>query len=161
MDTLREIRMSKHLTQQQASAMLGVSLRSYSAYENDASKVGTLKYQYLADLLDRYVALDEEHGILTVEEIRAACRTVFAGYPVKYAILFGSYAKGTASGTSDVDLLISTEVTGLRFFGIAERLRTALKKKIDLLDLGQLHDNPVLLDEILKDGIRVYEQPKA
>ena len=60
-----------------------------------------------------------------------------------------------------MDLLISTEVTGLRFFGIAERLRTALKKKIDLLDLGQLHDNPVLLDEILKDGIRVYEQPKA
>ena len=78
--------------------MLGVSLRSYSAYENDASKVGTLKYQYMADLLDRYVALDEEHGILTVEEIRAACRTVFAGYPVKYAICSAPMQRGRLRG---------------------------------------------------------------
>ena len=55
-------------------------------------------------------------------------------------------------------MLISTEVTGLRFFGIAERLRTALKKKVDLLDLKQLSENRDLIDEILKDGIKVYEQ---
>ena len=46
----------------------------------------------------------------------------------------------------------------MRFYGIAERLRTELKKKVDLLDLRQLTNNNELLDEILKDGIRVYEQ---
>ena len=79
-------------------------------------------------------------------------------YDVKYCILFGSYAKGKATEKSDVDLLISTEIVGLRFFGIAERLRETLHKKVDLLDLRQLADNQALIDEILKDGVRVYEQ---
>lgn len=158
METLREVRTSKKLTQQQACAMLGVSLRSYIAYENDVSKANTIKYRYMIDTLNNYVALDEEHGVLSLKEIKEKCKAVLDGYNVKYAILFGSYAKGTATETSDVDLLISTEVTGLRFFGLAERLRTELKKKVDLLDLKQLNDNPVLLDEILRDGIRIYEQ---
>jgi predicted nucleotidyltransferase len=77
-------------------------------------------------------------------------------YSVKYCILFGSYAKGSANEKSDVDLVISTEVTGLRFFGIAERLRRELHKKVDLLDLRQLNNNAELLDEILKDGVKIY-----
>ncbi|MBQ5541963.1 MAG: nucleotidyltransferase domain-containing protein, partial [Erysipelotrichales bacterium] len=32
-------------------------------------------------------------------------------------MLFGSYAKGTASDQSDVDLLVGADVRGLRFFG--------------------------------------------
>ncbi len=158
MSTLKELRIAKGLTQEGASALLGVSLRSYKTYENDESKIGTLKYNYMVEQLEKQVALDEEHGILTIDEIKSACKTVLNEYSVKYCILFGSYAKGSASEKSDVDLLISTEITGLRFFGIAERLRTALHKKIDLLDLKQLTDNRDLIDEILKDGIKVYEQ---
>ncbi len=158
MSTLRELRIEKKLTQQQASTMFGISLRSYITYENDASKVGTMKYNYMVDALDKYIALDETHGILTLDEIRARCKKVLDGYSVKYCILFGSYAKGCPDETSDVDLLISTDVTGLRFYGIAERLRNELKKKVDLLDLRQLTINQPLLDEILKDGIRIYEE---
>lgn len=158
MSTLKELRLSKNLTQAQACAILGVSLRSYKSYENDEAKAGTLKYKYMVELLEKHISIDEEHGILTLDAIKAACEKVLGEYTVKYCILFGSYAKGTAKETSDVDLLISTDVTGLRFFGIAERLRTELHKKVDLLDLKQLKDNSGLLDEILKDGIKVYEQ---
>ena len=160
MSTLKELRMEKGLTQQQASALLGVSLRSYITYENDESKAGTFKYRYMVETLDKQIMFDEEHGILTVEKIKQECSAVLSEYPVKYCILFGSYAKGSATETSDVDLLISADVTGLRFFGIAERLREQLKKKVDLLDLRQLNNNPELLDEILKDGVRIYEQPE-
>ena len=156
MSELKKLRMSKKLTQEEASALLGVSLRSYKTYENDESKKTTLKYRYLLDTLEKYNDLDEEHGILTIDDIKNACKTVFDEYSVKYCILFGSYAKGKATETSDVDLLISTDVTGLRFFGIAERLRTDLHKKVDLLDLRQLNNNEALLDEILKDGIKIY-----
>lgn len=148
------------MTQKKASELLGVSLRTYKSYENDTSKVNTLKYNYMISELEKYVALDEEHGILSLEDIKNACGDVFREYPVGYCILFGSYAKERATEKSDVDLLISTDVTGLRFFGIAEKLREKLKKKVDLLDLNQLTRNPVLLDEILKDGIKVYEQPE-
>ena len=161
MSTLKKLRISKGLTQEEASALLGVSLRSYKTYENDEGKIGTLKYNYMVDQLEKYVTLDEEHGILTIDEIKNACKSVLDEYSVKYCILFGSYAKGKASEKSDVDLLLSTEVTGLRFFGIAERLRNALHKKVDLLDLKQLTNNQDLLDEILKDGIRIYEQPEG
>ena len=158
MSTLKALRISKKLTQKQACELLGVSLRSYKEYENDEAKVNTLKYRSMVNELEKYTALDEEHGILTMDEIKRACRKVLDEYSVKYCILFGSYAKGTPTETSDVDLLISTDVTGLRFYGIAERLREALCKKVDLLDLRQLTENRDLLDEILKDGVRVYEQ---
>ena len=158
MSYLKDLRIQKKLTQQQASELLGISLRSYKSYENDASKAGSLKYNYMVEKLEQYTAVDEEHGILTLDEIKEACKAVLDNYSVKYCILFGSYAKGIAGETSDVDLLISTDVTGLKFYGIVEQLRTALCKKVDLLDLKQLTANPELIDEILKDGVKVYEQ---
>lgn len=158
MSTLKQLRLSKKLTQQQAATILGVSLRSYKEYENNEVKVGTLKYRSMVSELEKYVVLDEEHGILTLDEIKQGCKAVLDEYDVKYCILFGSYAKGKATEKSDVDLLVSTEIVGLKFFGIAERLRETLHKKVDLLDLRQLVDNQALIDEILKDGVRVYEQ---
>lgn len=158
MSTLKELRISKKLTQKQACDLLGVSLRSYKEYENNSDKVGTLKYRSMVNELEKHIVLDEEHGLLSVNEIKKACKKVLDGYDVKYCILFGSYAKNTATEKSDVDLLISTEISGLRFYGIAERLRDELHKKVDLLDLRQLTDNCNLLDEILKDGVKVYEQ---
>ena len=158
MSTLKQLRLSKKLTQQDVATILGVSLRSYKDYENNESKAETFKYRSMVSELEKYVVLDEEHGILTLGEIKEGCKAVLNEYDVKYCILFGSYAKGKATEKSDVDLLISTEIVGLKFFGIAERLREALHKKVDLLDLRQLADNQALIDEILKDGVRVYEQ---
>ena len=146
------------MTQKEASAIVGVSLRSYKDYENEESKVGTLKYNYMLQLLEKDIELDEEHGVLTIEDIKSGCRSVLEQYEVKYCILFGSYSKGVATELSDVDLLISTEITGISFFGIAERLRKVLRKKIDLLEVRQLSNNQQLLDDILRDGIKVYEQ---
>ena len=75
---------------------------------------------------------------------------------MKYAYLFGSYAKGRATGKSDVDILVSTSVTGIEFFGLVEELRTELHKKVDVLDNNQLKGNLELTEEILKDGIKIY-----
>ena len=156
MATLREIRAKKNLTQKEASEYLGVSLRSYKMYENEEERKNVIKYKYMVEQLEKYIELDEEHGILSFEEIKKACDTVFREYNVKYCILFGSYARGKAKEISDVDLLVSTDAKGLKFFGMAERLRQELHKKVDLLDFNQLSGNEELLEEILKDGIRIY-----
>ena len=92
------------------------------------------------------------------DDIVSVCQNIFKEYPVHYCYLFGSYAKGNATEKSDVDLLVSTDVRGLKFYGLAEKLRTELKKNVDLLHLDQLKDNPELLDEILKDGEKIYDQ---
>ncbi|MCQ2462143.1 MAG: nucleotidyltransferase domain-containing protein [Clostridia bacterium] len=153
---LKEVRKSKGLTQTQAAKLCSVSLRSYSTFENDADKEHTLKYQYMLDTIEKYGVIDETHGILDIDRIKEKCVQVFSQYDISYCYLFGSYAKGKASESSDVDLLISTPVTGLRFFGMAEELRDALGKKTDVLDSRQLVNNPELTEEILKTGVKIY-----
>ena len=74
MSTLKQLRLSKKLTQQEAAAVLGVTLRSYKEYENNENKSGTLKYRLMVNELEKLVVLDEEHGILTIDEIKDSVR---------------------------------------------------------------------------------------
>ena len=156
MTDLKELRMEKKMTQQEVADLVGISLRSYKSYENDEEKKDTLKYRYMVEQLSKINYIDEEHGVLEVEDIRRKCAKVFANYEVNFCYLFGSYAKGKATETSDVDLLISANVKGLKFYGLVEEIRTALGKKVDVLDMNQLKDNLELTEEILRDGIKVY-----
>lgn len=156
MNELRKLRVEKNMTQKEAAERIGVSLRSYVTYENDDINKNSAKYRFLLAEIEKINRLDEEHGVLSEEEIERACSEVFAEYDVEYCYLFGSYAKGKASGKSDVDLLISTKVTGLKFFELVEKLREALHKKVDALDLKQVMKNEKLLNEVLREGIRIY-----
>ena len=154
--TLRELRKYKGITQQQAADFLGVPLRTYSNYENDCKKQTSIKYKYMVEKLYSYGYIDEENGVLTIEEIKKVCVNILSKYPVEYCYLFGSYAKGKATAQSDVDLLVCTTVSGLQFYGLVEELRENLKKKVDVLDQKQIVDNFELTNEILKDGIKIY-----
>ncbi len=153
---LKELRIEKKMTQQEVADLVGISLRSYKSYENDEEKQDTIKYKYIVEQLSKINYIDEETGILELEDIARKCSNVFEKYEVNFCYLFGSYAKGKATATSDVDLLISADIKGLKFFGLVEEIRTALHKKVDILDMNQLKDNIELTEEILKDGIKIY-----
>lgn len=154
--TLRELRKNKGITQQQAADFVGVPLRTYSNYENDFKKQTSIKYKYMVEKLYTYGYIDEENGVLTLEEIKKVCVSILSKYPVEYCYLFGSYAKGKAKPSSDVDLLVYTTLSGLKFYGLVEELREQLRKKVDVLDQKQIIDNFELTNEILKDGIKIY-----
>lgn len=156
MVNLKELRIEKNLTQQEVADLVGISLRSYKSYENDKGKQDTIKYNYIVEVLSKINYIDEETGILEIEDIKRKCSQIFEGYEVNFCYLFGSYAKGKATPASDVDLLISTNIKGLKFYGLVEEIRTALHKKVDILDLNQLKDNIELTEEILNDGIKIY-----
>ena len=121
-----------------------------------AALIPKSKISEIFEMLEKYGIIDEEHGLLTVEKIKETCAPLFEQYGVKYAYLFGSYAKKRATEQSDVDLLISMPVNGLRFYELVEALREALKKRVDLLDETQLDNNNALVKEILQDGIKIY-----
>ncbi len=154
--TLKELRTEKGLTQEACAKVVGVPLRTYIRYESDEGRRNNIKYRYIFEMLQKYGVIDEEHGLLTVEKIKETCAPLFEQYGVKYAYLFGSYAKKRATEQSDVDLLISMPVNGLRFYELVEALREALKKRVDLLDETQLDNNNTLVKEILQDGIKIY-----
>jgi len=156
MKDLKSIRLDKELTQQQAASLVGISLRSYKSYENDLDKRGNLKYNYIYEKLSQINPIDEEHGIVDLEYISRKCSEIFDKYKINFCYLFGSYAKGKAKDDSDVDLLISTEIKGLKFFGLVEEIRNSLHKKVDVIEVAGLKDNVELLEEILKDGIKIY-----
>ena len=156
MGELKDLRKEKKMTQQEVADLAGISLRSYKTYENDETKSDSIKYKYLMEQLTKVNFIDEEHGLLDVDDIKRKCTKVLEQYDVNFCYLFGSYAKGKETPTSDVDLLISANIKGLKFYGLVEELRTVLHKKVDVLDLNQLKENLELTEEILKDGVKIY-----
>ena len=131
-------------------------MRTYQNYENDPNKQDSIKYEYMMQKLDKYGFVDENHGILTVQKIKDVCSDVLSSYDVECCYLFGSYAKGVAKEDSDVDLLISTSISGIGFYDLVETLREGLKKRVDVLNIEGLNNNLELINEILKDGIKIY-----
>ena len=154
--TLKELRKQKKLTQAECAKYLGMPLRTYQNYETDKAKASSMKYSFMMQKLQEYGYIDETHGLLTVDQIKEICADIFKDYAVEYCYLFGSYAKGKATDTSDIDLLVSTPTTGMRFYDLVESLREGLRKQVDVLNYEQLKDNPDLVNEILKDGIKIY-----
>ncbi len=153
---LRELRTREKLTQAECAAYLGIPLRTYQLYEADEGRCPPIKYRFILQKMEEYGFVDEEHGILKQEEIRERVSRVLSEYGAEYCYLFGSYARGRATEESDVDLLVATDIGGLRFYELAEALREALHKKVDLLKPEQLRENLMLLSEILKDGVKIY-----
>ena len=84
---LKNIRISKGLTQVRAAKILGVSRRTYIKYENGEANLPEIKYNFLCRTLEEYGRIDEEHGLLTVERIREVCSRVFEEYGVEYGYL--------------------------------------------------------------------------
>lgn len=153
---LKEIRQQKLLTQAQAAALLGIPLKTYQNYELGRSKLTSLAGRNVVSTLQSYEPYTPEKGVLPFLLIQQTVVSVLKDYDVEYAYLFGSYAKGRATENSDVDLLLSTDVTGLAFFGLAGKLEEALHKKVDVLRFKDLSKNSDLLNEILKTGVKIY-----
>jgi len=154
--SLKELRQLKNLSQEQAARLLGISRRTYIKYEQGKIDISKPKYSYIINTLNEYGKIDEEHGLLTIEEIKEICSKIFKDYSIEFCYLFGSYAKGKANEKSDVDLFVSMPLDSMKYYDLLERLREELRKKVDLIHDTQIKDNYELFKEIMKDGIKIY-----
>ena len=152
---LLELRKQHGLTQKEVAQMIGIPYRTYIRYEKNPSYFGSYKYRFIYSSLESKLAIDEEHGLLSFDSIKKTLIPILKSNNVNCCYLFGSYAKGNARENSDIDLLIDTDLTGLKFFRLVEELRTALHKKIDLLRLKDIESNNPIALEILRDGIKL------
>ena len=158
--SLRELRTSKGLTQAEAASIAGVSLESYKNHELGRSKMNAPLGQFIYERLSSYQRYGFDHGILPLDYIKKAVEEVFFDRAIDFAYLFGSYAKGVANESSDVDLLISGPITGLDYFSLGGALERTLHKKVDVLRLQDVISNQPLIIEIMATGVRIYDKNK-
>ena len=156
MNQLRQKRKELGITQIQAANACGVSRRTYQTYEETNNINST--YDELMKKLDEMGVLDGSNYISNVKIIKHVCKNLFnEQYPeIQSAYLFGSYARGEATGKSDIDILVVCPPIGIKFYGIASKLEELLHKKIDLITHRQLMKSEKLLERVLKEGIKIY-----
>lgn len=99
--------------------------------------------------------------VYTIDEIQNIVSTVAIKYGLSKVYLFGSYAKGSASKDSDVDLCIdASNLKGLFALGsVYADLQEALDKNLDLVTLKSLlyNSDKNFVDNLRKESLLIYE----
>lgn len=82
-------------------------------------------------------------------------REILARYGVTHAGIFGSFARGEADETSDVDLLVEVPrgTTLLDMAGLGIELEEALGRSVDLVTYESIH--PRMRERILRDEVGI------
>jgi predicted nucleotidyltransferase len=96
----------------------------------------------------------------SVNEIKEKLQPVFEENLIERAVLFGSYAKGTPSPSSDVDILIDSNgrIRGIDFFGMLGEITDALNMPVDLIEASQVVTGGRIQQEIANTGVLIYER---
>lgn len=96
--------------------------------------------------------------VYTIDEIKIVLNEFLKNMPVSSVILFGSYAKNTATKLSDIDLIIDTNGTliGFKLYSLITKLEEKLGKNIDAFEKSEIIENSKIDDEIKKTGVLVY-----
>ena len=92
---------------------------------------------------------------MTIEEIKQKALPVLRQYRVRRAGVFGSMARGEATETSDIDILVDPpDGIGLfDFVGIKLDLEDALGRKVDLVDYRAIKQR--IRDRVLSDEVAI------
>ena len=103
-----------------------------------------------------------EQLIFSINEIKTILFPVFETAPVYRAILFGSYAKGSPTDKSDIDIVIDSkgELLNMDFYGVLEDITTRLGKRVDLFEITELKNNAVMQSVVEREGIVLYDQQR-
>lgn len=97
---------------------------------------------------------------MTLDEVREAALPACREFDVSRLDAFGSTVRGTATASSDVDLLAEfkdpSRTPAKRFFGLLHRLEDALGCEVDLLTANGLR-NPYFKRRVLEERVLIYE----
>lgn len=97
--------------------------------------------------------------VYSIAQIQEIIIPVAQKYNLKAVYLFGSYARGTADESSDIDLLIDTTGTPLRSLMSLGALycdfEDALQKKIDMITVSSLEQAAQMpSEELFKENVK-------
>lgn len=97
--------------------------------------------------------------VQNISAIKEVLTPIFHDYDISRAVLFGSIAKGTATEKSDLDLLVDSNLHGLKFVGFMEAVRSAVGgMQVDIFDVSHIENDSRIDREICSGGVTIYEK---
>ena len=101
---------------------------------------------------------EHEVVMITVSDIAQMITPIVKASPVRRVILYGSYAKGTNTPESDVDLIIDSngELKGIDFFVLSAEIAKTLPVESDIFEYREIRPNSAMYNEIARDGVVIY-----
>mgnify|MGYP001101776963 FL=1 len=93
-----------------------------------------------------------------ISDIRTILAPIFDNYGISRAVIFGSIAKGISTEKSDLDLLVDSNLRGLRFVGFMEAVRQATGMPVDIFDVSHIEKGSKIDHEIRNTGVTIYEK---
>jgi len=98
--------------------------------------------------------------IYTTNEIKEKLLPIFKTAPIEKAILFGSYAKGQQTPSSDVDIVIDSNgrLLNIHFYGVLEDITECLDKRVDLLEISQIREDSPMHHILEQEGIVLFDK---
>lgn len=93
--------------------------------------------------------------VYSIKDIKEKTIPILSKYKIPRAGIFGSYAKGTATESSDIDLLVelNEDFELVKYTHFIEELENELKKNIDVVDYRFIWN--VLRDDILNTEVKI------
>ena len=108
--------------------------------------------KYLLDLIEN----DIKPSVLTIKQIKERIKPVMEKHGIKDVYLFGSYARGEANGSSDVDIYCEKGDVDTLFKAVSfdNELEEALGKKVDVVTIGS-NMHAFFKEQIEEDMIKI------
>jgi len=101
-----------------------------------------------------------QNQIAMKKDMNKIIANYFKTQPIEKAWLFGSYSRGESTRKSDVDILVqfspNSRITLFDYAGMMVDLQELLKRKVDLVQDGQLKSYAV--ESVEHDKILIYER---
>lgn len=93
--------------------------------------------------------------VYTIDQLRSIIAPSVKDRGFINAYLFGSYARGEASGTSDIDMLVDKgQARALAVCGLANHVYHVTGKMTDAFDIRELDQGP-FRDSVLRDAVEI------
>ncbi len=95
--------------------------------------------------------------VFDLQQIVQIVKPIALKYKVREIYLFGSYARGEATGDSDLDFLVfgGEEFKATDIFALAEELRSAFEKDVDVFEIREVNQDSAFYGAIMKERLLV------
>lgn len=95
--------------------------------------------------------------MMQIAEIEKYVRQLLKKYNGEYAVLFGSYARGCATASSDIDIIVfgGEHFIKTDIFAFAEDLRTLTGKEVDAYEISEVENDTPFFASIKNEGLKI------